>query len=723
MRIPHLASIHCIAHREALAVRDAADEVPELRMVDGVVRAFAEHIGRSSVHYTKFQNLQQIFCQTNLEAQGIHAVRWLSCGEAVQRLLDVLPAAIVVLKDYKAELYEVVTSFKSYDVPPLSPPPCSPPPCSPPPCSPPPCSPPPLSPPPLSPPIFLPASPTSPGHATTAHLLTWTFYLLAKHPEWQERLRAELKQALTQQGARDTSAATTGTAAAEKAGSEEGGGKPGGGNQRGSGGEGEEGEEGGGREGGRREGREGEGGGRVTWEVVAALKDMGMMLQESLRMFPPVPFMGRTCQQACRVGPYDLPQGIDVLIPVAMLHYDPRFWGPHTLDFNPDRFAKGLDEACSHPQAFLPFGSGPRICIGNNFALTEAKVVLAHILRRPFIGQALDLYRLTPPPASSSSSSASPSPDSPPSTHGPAVFLPRLHEWRQQYGDVFGFTIGGTAQLLVTDPALVLLSSSGRFTKAAGARKAVLLSSSGRFTKTAGARKALRLLGNGLPLSEGSLWARQRRIVNPAFRPAAIKGQSLANSWSNQLQQQREGNEEGVQEGAHSERANKERACMEVDVQESMSLVALDVIGLAAFGSAVMHEGGEEGGRLMPGDIGRERAAKADKAVAVAAGAGDPVQLYNALSKLAELGAKRVFSWRSLVPFYDILPLPENFALWAAEKKIRNLTLHLIGKRRAAAAAAVHAEEEAHGGSEKQQGGATGRAARDLLALMLAAHD
>ncbi|CAI7783558.1 unnamed protein product [Closterium sp. NIES-53] len=112
MRIPHLASIHCIAHREALAARDAADAVPELRMVDDVVRAFAKHIGRSSVHYQKFQNLQHNFCQTNLEAQGIYAVRWLSRGEAVNRLLEVLPAAVVVLKEYKAELYEVVTSFK-----------------------------------------------------------------------------------------------------------------------------------------------------------------------------------------------------------------------------------------------------------------------------------------------------------------------------------------------------------------------------------------------------------------------------------------------------------------------------------------------------------------------------------------------------------------------------------------------------------------------------------
>ncbi|CAI5525996.1 unnamed protein product [Closterium sp. Naga37s-1] len=81
-------------------------------MVDAVVRAFAEHIGLSSVDYTKFQNLQRVFCQTNLEVQGIHDVRWLSRGEAVQRLLDVHPAAIVVMKEYKKELYEVVTSFK-----------------------------------------------------------------------------------------------------------------------------------------------------------------------------------------------------------------------------------------------------------------------------------------------------------------------------------------------------------------------------------------------------------------------------------------------------------------------------------------------------------------------------------------------------------------------------------------------------------------------------------
>ncbi|CAI5492131.1 unnamed protein product [Closterium sp. Naga37s-1] len=98
--------------KEALAASDAAEEVPDLPMIDDVVRAFADHIGRSSVDYAKFQEMQRIFCQTKLEAQGISDTRWLARGEAVQRLLDVLPAAIVVMKDYKADLYEVVTSFK-----------------------------------------------------------------------------------------------------------------------------------------------------------------------------------------------------------------------------------------------------------------------------------------------------------------------------------------------------------------------------------------------------------------------------------------------------------------------------------------------------------------------------------------------------------------------------------------------------------------------------------
>ncbi|CAI7867474.1 unnamed protein product, partial [Closterium sp. NIES-54] len=112
MRIPHLASTHCVAHREALAASDAADAVPELYMVDDVIRGFADLISQSNVKYEKFHNIQHVFCKTNLEAQGIHTVRWLSRGEAVRRFLEILPAAIVVLKEYNNDLYEIATSFK-----------------------------------------------------------------------------------------------------------------------------------------------------------------------------------------------------------------------------------------------------------------------------------------------------------------------------------------------------------------------------------------------------------------------------------------------------------------------------------------------------------------------------------------------------------------------------------------------------------------------------------
>ncbi|CAI5521503.1 unnamed protein product [Closterium sp. Naga37s-1] len=81
-------------------------------MVDDVIRGFADLISRSNVKYEKFHNIQHVFCKTNLEAQGIHTVRWLSRGEAVRRFLEILPAAIVVLKEYNNDLYEIATSFK-----------------------------------------------------------------------------------------------------------------------------------------------------------------------------------------------------------------------------------------------------------------------------------------------------------------------------------------------------------------------------------------------------------------------------------------------------------------------------------------------------------------------------------------------------------------------------------------------------------------------------------
>ncbi|CAI7792333.1 unnamed protein product [Closterium sp. NIES-53] len=96
-RIPHLAGFHCIVHREALAAKDAAEAYPDLDIVDHVVRSLAELLGRSGNFHLRFKELQEVLCETNLELHGIHIVRWLSRGLAVQRLADNLPAAVILL--------------------------------------------------------------------------------------------------------------------------------------------------------------------------------------------------------------------------------------------------------------------------------------------------------------------------------------------------------------------------------------------------------------------------------------------------------------------------------------------------------------------------------------------------------------------------------------------------------------------------------------------------
>ncbi|CAI7893861.1 unnamed protein product [Closterium sp. NIES-54] len=109
--IPHLTGFHCIAHREALAAKDVAEAYPDLDIVDHVVRSLAELLGRSGNFHLRFKELQEVLCETNLELQGIHSVRWLSRGLAVQRLADNLPAAVILLyeNDPKAYLQVDVT--------------------------------------------------------------------------------------------------------------------------------------------------------------------------------------------------------------------------------------------------------------------------------------------------------------------------------------------------------------------------------------------------------------------------------------------------------------------------------------------------------------------------------------------------------------------------------------------------------------------------------------
>ncbi|OEL17306.1 Cytochrome P450 72A14 [Dichanthelium oligosanthes] len=82
------------------------------------------------------------------------------------------------------------------------------------------------------------------------------------------------------------------------------------------------------------------------------------------------------------LGDVMYPPDVMLVIPIMFIHRDPELWGHDAGEFNPGRFAEGVSKACSDPSAFIPFSWGPRICIGQNFALLEAKLAISMVLQR-----------------------------------------------------------------------------------------------------------------------------------------------------------------------------------------------------------------------------------------------------------------------------------------------------------------------------------------------------
>ena len=107
-----------------------------------------------------------------------------------------------------------------------------------------------------------------------------------------------------------------------------------------------------------------------------------MILNETLRLYPPLAQLQRQTYKPMKLGSLSIPAGTLLLLPVVAIHHDQDLWGSDANEFNPARFSDGIAKAAKHPLAFMPFGLGPRICVGQNFALLEAKVVLAMILPR-----------------------------------------------------------------------------------------------------------------------------------------------------------------------------------------------------------------------------------------------------------------------------------------------------------------------------------------------------
>ena len=105
-----------------------------------------------------------------------------------------------------------------------------------------------------------------------------------------------------------------------------------------------------------------------------------MIIHESLRLYPPVPLLPRHALEDIKFGNIDVPKGTDLRILILSLHTNPEIWGDDAQKFNPERFANGTTGACKHPHVYMPFGVGPRVCLGQNLAMLELKMLIALIL-------------------------------------------------------------------------------------------------------------------------------------------------------------------------------------------------------------------------------------------------------------------------------------------------------------------------------------------------------
>lgn len=103
-----------------------------------------------------------------------------------------------------------------------------------------------------------------------------------------------------------------------------------------------------------------------------------MILNEVLRMYPSVPLLARAPTETVKLGDMTVPVGVDLMLLIGAMHHDPKIWGDDVSEFKPERFESGM----RGQSGFMPFSSGPRVCIGQNLGMIEAKIAVAMMLQR-----------------------------------------------------------------------------------------------------------------------------------------------------------------------------------------------------------------------------------------------------------------------------------------------------------------------------------------------------
>ncbi|NXG02875.1 CP3A9 protein, partial [Sakesphorus luctuosus] len=118
----------------------------------------------------------------------------------------------------------------------------------------------------------------------------------------------------------------------------------------------------------------------LTYDAIMKLEYLDMTLSETLRVYPLGGRIERTCKKDVEINGVTIPKGTVVTIPPYVLHRIPEYW-PNPEEFRPERFSKENKESLD-PYTYLPFGAGPRNCIGMRFALLTLKVAIASLLQR-----------------------------------------------------------------------------------------------------------------------------------------------------------------------------------------------------------------------------------------------------------------------------------------------------------------------------------------------------
>jgi cytochrome P450 len=156
------------------------------------------------------------------------------------------------------------------------------------------------------------------GHETSASALTWVFFLLTQQPQVVARIRAEIAAVV--------------------------------------------------------------GDGEIGFEHLRSLTYVRNVFRETVRLYPPITFIPRVAARATQIGSFKVKRGAMIMISPWTIHRNERYWKNANV-FDPDRFSVER-EADLVSGAYLPFGLGPRVCVGAAFATTEATLIMARLIRR-----------------------------------------------------------------------------------------------------------------------------------------------------------------------------------------------------------------------------------------------------------------------------------------------------------------------------------------------------